>query len=247
LDSGQSWTVAALDQKNVIWVGDMPQCPHCRNEVLPFATVCISCDHAFDWKTHEKPCTACLSPRDARYFLHLYQDKQDAFRAALLKAGIEEELLPGFIEYAESLKSGACGFCGGSGEWLAPGHQERTSGDVGITELYPILRESMSGKCPVCLGTGRCVLCDGDRLVEYGRESADRDFYTLSDRWDHIDPLRDDRSAETRFLLLSTYMRSHRGRGEIAYLQSFDQGNDLHLDRARQRLKFITELLTALP
>ncbi len=242
------FSLAALDQKNVVWVGDVPQCPHCRNPVLEFATVCTACDRAFDWKSHDKPCTACLSPRDARYFLHLYEEKQEAFQAALLEAGIEEELVPGFLEYAESMKSGACGFCGGSGEWLGPGHQERTTGECGVTELYPVMRESMSGKCPVCLGTGRCILCDGDRLVEYGREPARRDLLMLTERWYRIDPLRDPHSADTRLLLLTTFLRrGHRGRGEVAFLPSFDQGDDLYLDRAGHRLKFIKELLSSLP
>jgi hypothetical protein len=241
------FSLAALDQKNVVWVGDAPHCPHCRMTVIDFATVCNKCDRAFDWKSHEDPCTACLSPRDARYYLHKYEDNEATFDAALLNAGLAEELVAGFVEYAAGLKSGACGFCGGSGDWLAPGHQERTTGEGGITELYPVMVDSMKGRCPVCFGTGRCILCDGDRMVEEGRETAGRDLRRLLKQWNGIDPLRDEHSADARFQLIDRYVNGHRGRGEIAGLPSFDQGEDEHLDRARKRLKFVKGLLSALP
>jgi hypothetical protein len=64
--------------------------------------------------------------------------------------------------------------------------------------------------------------------------------------WDEIDPLRDDRSAEARFQILDTYLRNHRGRGEIAELPSFDQPGK-QLDRALARLAFVKEVLSALP
>jgi len=241
------FSLAALDQKNVIWVGDDPVCPHCRHEVAEFASVCTSCQRAFDWKSHEVPCDACLSSRDARFYLHKYEANTKAYEAALLNAGIEEEELPGFVEYAESLKEGRCGYCGGSGEWLAPGHQEKTTGAGGITELYPMMREYLHGKCPVCFGTGRCLVCDGDRTVELGRESAKRDLRKVGKMGGLIDPLRDERSAEARFQLLETYVRNHRGRGEIRNVHSFDQVSARHLDRALVRLKFIEEILSALP
>lgn len=241
------FSLAALDQKNVIWVGGEPECPHCRHEVTEFASVCSTCRRAFDWKSNEVPCNACMNSRDARYYLHQYEASAEAYEAALLNAGIEQEELAGLVEYAESLREGRCGFCGGSGEWLAPGHQEKTTGDGGVAELYPMMRDTMNGKCPVCFGTGRCLLCDGDRMVEIGRESAKRDLRSVEKMEQQINPLRDERSAEAGFQLIDTYVRNHRGRGEIMKIQSFDQVPDPHLQRALDRLKFIQETLSALP
>ncbi len=241
------FSLAALDQKNVVWVGDEPLCPHCRHEVTEFASVCTSCQRAFDWKINEVPCDACLSSRDARFYLHKVQANAEAFEAALQQAGIEKEQLPGFLEYAESLKEGRCGYCGGSGEWLAPGYQERTTGDGGITELYPLMRDYMNGKCPVCFGTGRCVLCDGDRMVEIGRESAKRDLLRVSKMGARIDPLRDERSAGAKFQLLDAYVRNHRGRGEVRKVASFDQISERHIERALARRRFIEEIILTLP
>ena len=105
----------------------------------------------------------------------------------------------------------------------------------------------MNGKCPVCFGTGRCLLCDGDRMVEIGRESAKRDLRSVEKMEQQINPLRDERSAEAGFQLIDTYVRNHRGRGEIMKIQSFDQVPDPHLQRVLDRLKFIQETLSALP
>ena len=47
--------------------------------------------------------------------------------------------------------------------------------------------------------------------------------------------------------LLETFLRSHRGRLEIQWLPSFDQGPNRQLARAEERLKWVKGVLSALP
>jgi hypothetical protein len=241
------FSLAALDQKNVVWVGDTPCCPHCRAEVRPFSQICATCDHAFDWLSHERACSTCLTSLDAEYLRGKYSGNEEAYAQALRDAGVTEEQQPFFIEYVDGLKSGVCGFCGGSGNWEAAGFANGGDPEGENGPLTELLVEFMGGKCPVCLGTGRCAVCDGDHLVEHAREASSRDLYAVNERLDGIFPLRDKVSAETRFMLITSIVRRHRGRAEVSELPSFDQGQNGYTWRAQERLRFVTEILTSLP
>ena len=55
------FSLAALDQRDVVWAGDTPDCPHCRSEVPWYSSVCPRCQRAFDWQPYETDCDLCFS------------------------------------------------------------------------------------------------------------------------------------------------------------------------------------------
>jgi hypothetical protein len=149
------------------------------------------------------------------------------------------------LEWVDGLRSGCCGFCGGSGKWLAKGF-----GPPAPTEdAAPLVKEmeqQLGDSCPVCFGTGRCVLCDGKHSVLIGREPAAVELDALFERLAHLDRRRDKVSAEQVFSEIRNYARRQAGRVEILRLPSFDRPDDAHLARATARLSFLRKILDSL-
>ncbi len=239
------FSMAALDQKDVVWEGGKPLCPHCRSEVRPYSGVCATCGRAFDWQSYDEPCSACLSEIDADYYRKKLEKHEEAFHRALVARGVPEEALPDFDAWMKRYRSGACGFCGGTGRWLAPGLEGPPSEWKGAREKYALLRKTLEGDCPVCLGTGRCILCDGDHRTTYMRESAHVAFAELGRDLRQLQPDRDRRSAAAWMRLVHRFLRREAGRAEVASLPAAT-GHGHQLDWASARLALVRRALDRL-
>lgn len=239
------FSLAALDQKDVVWAGGKPLCPHCRLDVAPYASVCQQCRHAFDWQAREDECDVCLSDFDVEYYEKLIDGKDEAVKKAFADNGATEEQVKDLLEWVDGLKTGACGFCGGTGKWLAKGY-----GPPNLPEdaapLVKVMEQQLAGSCPVCFGTGRCILCDGRHTVLFGRETALVEFDALLGRLDRLDRRRDPASAELVLSEISGYVRRQAGRHEIVNVPSFDLPSSSHLSRATARLAFLRKILDTL-
>ncbi len=237
------FSLAALDQKDAVWWGNTPVCPHCRATVRSYSVVCPECRHGFDWQSHDVECDACLSEHDAEYWLAGYDKKPESLDGALTAAGVPEEDRKDLAAYVESLRSGACGFCGGTGKWMARAVSLTPPPDEKSAALEETLRKQQEGACPVCFGSGRCVLCDGRHRTTVGREAAAVDLDVLRRSLDGLDRYRDAESAGLVYRLLRNYVRNQAGHAEIRDVLSFDRPGEAHLWRARERLSFVLKVL----
>jgi hypothetical protein len=240
------FSFAALDQKDVVWTGGKPHCPHCRSEVEACATVCPACRHGFDWQGHEIICSACLSELDAEHYRERFEKHEDELKAALKEKGATGEQVGELLDWFKSIRAGACGFCGGTGKWLAKGFGPPST-PADCAALHAMLLRENEGACPVCFGTGRCILCDGRHLVTVGRETAAVELDAMLDRLSRLDRHRDEASAEQVFLEVRNYVRKQAGREEILRLPAFDRPQELHLPGATLRLDFLRAMLDSLP
>lgn len=151
-------SMLALDRPNVIWLGDEPQCPHCRHDVQPYSHRCADCGGEFDWFTpgeDEGPISsASLSAQEAEWV----RDRVKALgpeEAARRVAEATDLSAEAAAEYLASVGRGDCGWCGGTRRDLSAGAKPD---DV----------------CPGCFGGGNSVACGGDRRVRIGDERAAR-------------------------------------------------------------------------
>jgi hypothetical protein len=239
-----TFSLAALNQRNVVWNGDDPHCPHCRSEVRPYSNTCATCRKAFDWVVRETECEDCLSKLDRDWYTARVEAHRDEFAAALAKHGkVAESDVPDFITFMETWSEGSCGFCGGTGKWLAP-----DSPAIELDpKLLPQLTEALGGKCPVCFGSGLCIGCDGDRRLETGSEAAARELERLDDRLGGLDRFRDADSFDQYFRSIQDYTRRHAGRKEIRRLWSVYGDQSYQPVLALARLSLIQEVLDGLP
>jgi hypothetical protein len=238
------FSLAALDQKDVVWADGVPHCPHCRNEVPRFAEVCPRCQRAFDWQSYESECGACFADLDAKFFRKVYEERREQVHAALRNEGANDAQVADFDLYFEALTPDACAYCGGTGKWLAPGFKDGVVGAGDKMTRY--LEQYMEGACPVCFGDGRCALCDGERRVLSGREDADRALRRVKDRLSRLNTPFDEESARERFREIQSYIRRYAGREGILSLPSFDLPATGHMDRAVRRLRFLRTVLNGL-
>jgi len=239
-----TFSLAALDQKNVVWQAEHAHCPHCRSEVEPYSNTCATCRKAFDWEERETECEHCLSRLDLDWYTARFEAHAEEFRAALTRRPeVAEADVPDFVQYMESWAEGACGFCGGTGKWLAP-QSMMVELDA---ELLPELRQALGDRCPVCFGRGFCIACSGDRRTESGNESAARELDRLEYRLARIDPHRDAASFDRWFNSVQSYVRQHAGREEIRRLQPVCGGRGAQGTPADLRLALIREVLDGLP
>jgi hypothetical protein len=244
------FSLAALDQKNVVWVKGTPQCPHCRTDVHLYASVCAGCGRAFDWETYETECTECLSELDAAYYQRRLRGHEKRLEELLAESIAPASAIRDLASYAKGLRSGSCMFCGGSGRWVASGFLQASAGNGGNApddRMIRLMKESLEKSCPICFGTGRCVLCGGDHLVDHAREASDRGLQDLFSLHDGIDPHRDPESAEVLFEAIRTFVSRHGGRTEIGSVPAFYHGGALHLEWAELRRDFMITVLDKLP
>jgi hypothetical protein len=240
------FSLAALDQKNVVWESGKAHCPHCRSVVNDYASVCNTCNRAFDWDTWELDCVACLSKLDAAYHLATHQaDPDAAARRVMRSVGFKEDVFPDVEEYLDEIESGACGFCAGTGRWLLAdfGGKPEAWGDD--NPRLVILKKEINGKCPVCLGTGRCILCDGDHRVENGREASDMAFAEFVRQDSGLSPDRDEKSMQAWIRAVKRFLSRYMGQTEVSHMPALYRKGASQISWAEERLKTITNALHA--
>lgn len=238
------FSLAALDQKDVVWEGCTPHCPHCRDEVSRFAEVCSHCQRAFDWQAYERECDACFSLRDVEFIRKTYSPKSEQFIADLVKKGAEPDVVAEFELYVKELKPGACAYCGGTKKWIAPGFQDGTVDSK--SPMTRLLFRFTSGMCPVCFGDGMCPQCEGERRVRCGREDSSRALDQLLARLSLLNTPHDPACAQERFRELQSYVRKHEGKEEVSLLPAHDIPDAPLLGRAIQRKRFLRFILNGL-
>jgi len=156
-------TLIALYQRDVVWNGSQPHCPHCRALVAPYASVCATCRNRFDWVADERPCPVGLSETEVS-FLHSISEADARAKVAAAGgtvAGLDADAVVGWLR---KIDANECVFCAGTGDAL------------GLEAGSPLakLSNELDDDCPVCVGEDDCVGCDGDGESEYGDEDAHR-------------------------------------------------------------------------
>jgi hypothetical protein len=154
--------ILAMDQKDVVWAGGKPHCPHCRSDTPMFSTRCPVCREPYDWveEPHDDSpyCSHCMSPGEQEWLRTKREalekaHGEDAFVQRVSKAtGFDAATAR---EWLRDLGAGQCGWCGGTGRDLS-------------APAEPPGRKV----CPVCLGAKKCIGCGGDSRVAVGRASA---------------------------------------------------------------------------
>ncbi|MHC4473788.1 MAG: hypothetical protein ACYS99_22855, partial [Planctomycetota bacterium] len=142
---------------------------------------------------------------------------------------------------------GSCGFCGGTGRWLAPGVWEGTPENGGDSPRVELLKGRLEGSCPVCFGSGSCVLCGGDHRTEHAREAAERASRELIEFERRVDPLRDPESAAAALRALERFVSRHSGRIEMWRAPAFYAEETPHMTWAMIRREFVVGVLGRLP
>jgi len=139
--------VLAVDERDVVWEGRQPLCPHCRAEIRFGSVACPDCDRSFDWRSHKEECRWCLPQEDVKHLQKVYRELKEG---GPLPAEVED-----FGPYFEAIDEGGCTFCGGIGK---------------------VMDGAKETDCPVCRGKngGRCIACGGSRTVVVGDEGARR-------------------------------------------------------------------------
>jgi len=234
---------------DVIWEEDTPYCPHCRTDVNWYATVCYTCRSEFDWKPGELDCGLCVSTLDTDWLRECMRSAPDAFRAALqeglrdlaLPRDVVAATIPDFILYVESLDEGECTFCAGTGRWLAPAMMQTMT--AGNDPLLTIAIEELDGKCPVCIGKGKCIGCGGDRKTEQGVEAARLDSDETTLRLADLDPQRDRESIREHFRLVREFVLRHAGTVEVFDVSALYAVGEDQMDWAAARIDLIREAL----
>jgi hypothetical protein len=163
-------SMLALDKPNAVWADGVPHCPHCRHDVPFYAHRCQTCREEFDWVAtpeEDSPvCESCLLEAEAE----IVKSRAAALGADAPKRVAEAlEVSPqAAVDWLQTIKPGACGWCGGTGRDLAPS------------------TASGAGACPCCFAEKDCVACAGDRRVHVGVEAADRDVRRAWLRWNAL-------------------------------------------------------------
>jgi hypothetical protein len=236
---------------DVVWEEDSPYCPHCRTDVNWYATVCYTCRFEFDWKPGEIDCELCFSKLDTDWLRECMKDDPGAYRAALeesfrdlaMPPDVVAATIPDFILYVENIGGGDCAFCAGTGRWLAPAMMHAmTAGD---DPLLTIAIEEMDETCPVCLGTGKCIGCGGDRRTLQGVEAARLDSEEANARLADLDPHRDRASGLEFVRLVRKFVERHAGTVEVFDISSLYSIGQDQMDWAAARLDLVRSVLAS--
>jgi len=234
---------------DVVWEDDSPYCPFCRTDVNWYATVCYTCRREFAWRPHERDCPYCLSRGEVRRIRDRYDADPDLYRKNLeeklrelgMPPDVVAATVPDLVLHVKELKPGACLFCAGTGRWLAPALLQTLT-----EESDPLLNLALSeldGGCPVCLGTGDCIGCDGDRKTEMGSEPARRAMDRAFDALEDIDAGRDDESAREFFEMALRCVRDAIGTMEVSDAHSIYSTDHDQADWASVRFELVQSAL----
>ena len=241
-------TPGSRSVQDVVWSDEEPYCPHCRTDVNWYASVCYTCSHEFTWVPDAVECGTCIDAVRLRRFAKGLEDR-DGLRE-FLRSGVEAyglppdvvaATVPDLVLYVESMKVGACGFCAGTGRRVAPATVEVLVEDGDSLFAYAI--EQLADKCPVCLGTGRCIACGGDRTVEHGREDASLGIENLHRLISELDPELNREQAERHFRHTKEFIDRFTGAYELTDLSSLYSSSHDQTDLARIRLETVLEAL----
>jgi len=200
--------IAAVDERDVIWEGRTPICPHCRTPVAQLAIFCTACDRNFDWVPSTEECRWCLDREDARHLRMLFE-----------ALGEDKEPLPGELAsyptaYFRAMEAGACTYCAGLGV---------------------VLENGVKLPCPVCRGGRECIGCGGDRVVQLGDPAAHRAEVARLEVWQRAERRAAvTRQQIDRTLVVVEDVRALTGAQEAERLTD-EQGRNL-LERARARV-----------
>ncbi len=194
----------ALQHPDVVWTGGAPHCPQCRAEVPFYATRCPTCREQFDWAVAPEETSPLspfsLSPLEAtavRVRIKALGEPEAARRVAKAL----DITSPAAERYLQALGTGRCGWCGGTG-----------------TDPATATGES-ARPCPVCLGRGYCIACNGDRRVRMGDPGAGAAFRAYATALQDVAPwlpLEDQRAEARR--LGELFVRRWSGTVEATYV-----------------------------
>ncbi len=154
----------ALNRPNVVWEGRHAHCPSCRFAVPPFSSKCTKCATEYDWtespEEHSPLCEYCLTAMEDGYIRDAVAKlgEPEITKRFSEAIGVSQELAK---EVVGRLGRGRCGYCCGTGLALNPSSGSNASGD-----------NTTSAVCPVCLGTTKCIACDGNRRIRLGSRAA---------------------------------------------------------------------------
>lgn len=200
----------ALDRPDVVWSKGVAHCPHCRAEAGQGARRCGSCREEFDWSVAPEEASP-LSPwsLSALEEEHLRQRIKALTKpVAVERAARALALAPEAAKaYLESVGSGQCGWCGGTGqEPASPAAVERGPASTPAT-------------CQVCQGRKRCIACGGDRHMRLGDVGAAQALERYRARVADLRltvPLDEQRTELTR--LQSEFLERYAGTVEAQHL-----------------------------
>ncbi len=200
----------ALDRPNVVWSKGVAHCPHCRAEAGLGARRCGACREEFDWSVAPEEASP-LSP----WSLSALEEEQLRQRVRVLTTPVAVERLARELAlspevaqaYLESVGSGLCGWCGGTGqEPPSPAVVERPPAKASVT-------------CQICLGRKQCIACGGDRHMRLGdvgaAEALERYRARIADLRATV-PLDEQRAELTR--LQREFLERHAGTVEAQHL-----------------------------
>ena len=114
---------------------------------------------------------------------------------------------------------------------------------AGNDPLLTIAIEELDGKCPVCIGNGKCIGCGGDRKTEQGVEAARLDSDETTLRLADLDPQRDRDSSREHFRLVRDFVLRHAGTVEVFDMSALYAVGEDQMDWAAARIDLIREAL----
>ncbi len=173
-------SLLAMDRPNVIWRQGEPSCPHCRSEVASFSSRCRTCREQYDWAAapdEDSPLSRwSLSALEAKALVDRVLVLGDEVAATRVAEAIGVTRASA-TAYLKAVGRGRCGYCGG-------------------TEIALDVEPGGSAQpCPVCLGQGACIACNGDRRMRVGDEAA---YRALKQYVEAVGELHDSIPAATR-------------------------------------------------
>ena len=240
----------AMDRPNVVWSGQEPHCPACREPVRMHATRCTECSERFDWTP--------LPDEQSPISPFSLSSIEDAWvRARLSELGAEEaqrrvaQVLhmdeASAAKWLEQFGRGRCGWCGGSG-------LELPAAEADADDETP---------CRVCGSRGACIGCGGDRRVRIDDPEAGRSLEHLLraladlERAERLDP---EAVAAERRREIEAFLDRHAGTLEawrMPFVGALPEGvpaappeeipagaqPESAVVRARQRLQLVLDAL----
>jgi hypothetical protein len=242
---------APRDRAAVFWDDDSPYCPFCRNEVNHFSIVCTSCYREYRWTTYENECNSCLAEKDAKALVRKFRESPDLFRQMLIGVAVDSGIpeteiqgaLPDLVRWLETIDGGACLYCGGTGDWLAPNLAGGEMLEDRDDPLLAIAMKEMDGDCPVCLGGGRCIFCGGDHSLTCADEKVSLAQSARYRELEDADPGSGEEEARAVYRTLHEFITKYAGHEEMEDVDALYYVGPEHMDWGLNRLELIRSSL----